>query len=223
VSAEPLLEPARPPAPVTVVVAHRRDADRQSLVRWLSADARFSPVAGTDDGAAAVAAVAVANPDVALIDIELAGSPGGLALIAALRDTHPSTAVVAVADADDDRAYGALGAGAVGCYLWSDPASPLTTVVAGAARGEGLLTPGWAGRLVDEVGWLSREPGPLPAPELSPTELEVVRRVASGASPAAIAALHGVTEHVVNVHAGIVITKVFRHHDDARRLGLTPT
>ncbi len=191
-------------------------------MRWLSADARFALVTETDDGGTAAEAVAEVNPDVALIDVELGGQPGGLALIAALRETHPATAVVAVADDDDDRAYGALGAGAVGCYLWSDPASPLTTVVAGAARGEGLLTPGWAGRLVDELGWLSREPGPLPAPELSPTELEVVRRVASGASPAAIAALHGVTEHVVNVHGAIVITKVFRHHDDARRLGVAP-
>ena len=75
---------------------------------------------------------------------------------------------------------------------------------------------------MDEVGWLNREPSPLRAPELTPTELEVVRRVASGASPAAIAALHGVTEHAVNVQAGIVLTKVFRHHDDTRRLGLAP-
>ena len=68
----------------------------------------------------------------------------------------------------------------------------------------------------------TRESSPLRAPELTPTELEVVRRVASGATAAAVAALHGVTEHVVNVHAGIVVTKVFRHHDDSRRLGLTP-
>ena len=125
-----------------------------------------------------------------------------------------------MADQDDDRAYAAVRAGALGCYLWSDPVSPVTAVVAGAARGEGAITPGWAGRLVDEVGWLNREPSPLRAPELSPTELEVVRRIASGASPAAIAALHGVTEHVVKVHAGIVVEKVFRHHDDTRRLGL---
>ena len=113
--------------------------------------------------------------------------------------------VVAVADADDDRAYAAVRAGAVGVYLWSDPVSPVTEVVAGVARGEGVLTPGWAGRLVDEVGWLNRESSPLRAPELTPTELEVVRRVASGATAAAVAALHGVTEHVVNVHAGIVV------------------
>ncbi len=93
-------------------------------------------------------------------------------------------------------------------------------MVAGAARNEGAIAPGWAGRLLDEVGALARDPSGLPAPVLSPTELEVLRRIASGATPAAIATLHGVTEHVVNVHAGIVVTKVFRHHDDTRRLGV---
>ena len=56
---------------------------------------------------------------------------------------------------------------------------------------------------------------------LTATELEV--RAAGrrrGRRRRAIAALHGVTEHVVNLHAGIVITKVFRHHDDTRRLGV---
>ena len=47
--------------------------------------------------------------------------------------------------------------------------------------------------------------------------------MASGASAAAIASLHGVTGHMVNVHAGTAATKVFRHHDELRRLGLSST
>ncbi len=219
-STDSIPELARPPQPVTVLVVHRRPADRESLIRWLSADDRFAATEGSEKTSEVLDAVAAVNPDVAMVDIDLEGPPSGMELIAAMRESHPGVRVVAVADQDDDRAYAAVRAGAVGCYLWSDPVSPVTAVVAGAARGEGALTPGWAGRLVDEVGWLNREPSPLRAPELTPTELEVVRRVASGASPAAIAALHGVTEHVVNLHAGIVIEKVFRHHDDTRRLGL---
>jgi DNA-binding NarL/FixJ family response regulator len=192
------------------------------MVRWLTTDGRFSVVARHDDGARLVEAVDHDHPDVVVVDVELSGAGGGLVVLAAVREAHPATALVAVTDQDDDQAYAALRAGARSCYLWSDPVTPLATAVAGAARGEGLLTPGWAGRLVDEVGWLGREAGPLRAPELTPTELEVLRRVASGATPSAIAALHGVTEHMVNVHAGTAATKVFRHHDDARRLGLSP-
>ncbi len=221
-SAESIPEPARPPEPLTVLVAHHRAADLESLIRWLSADDRFSVIEGPDQTAELVDLAARLHPDVAMIDIDLTGPPSGIEVIAELRESQPGTSVVAVADHDDDRAYAGVRAGAVGCYLWSDPVSPVTAVAAGAARGEGALTPGWAGRLVDEVGWLNREPSPLRAPELTPTELEVVRRVASGASPAAIATLHGVTQHVVNLHARIVIEKVFRHHDDTRRLGLTP-
>ncbi|HVN52060.1 MAG TPA: hypothetical protein VMT43_11530 [Acidimicrobiales bacterium] len=210
----------RPPRPITVVVTHHRDADRDSMLRWLSADDRFAVRSEVGDAGSVADAIALASPSVALVDIDLPGSAGGIGAIAELSELRPATRTVLVADEDDDRAYAGVAAGASGCYLWTSPLSPITTVVAGAARGEGALTPGWAGRLIDEMGWLSREPHGLRAPELTPTELEVVRRIASGATPAAIGALHGVTEHVVNVHAGIVLTKVFRHHDDTRRLGV---
>ena len=49
---------------------------------------------------------------------------------------------------------------------------------------------------------------------------EVLRRVASGATPAAIAELHGVTTHLVGLHAGVAVTKVRRHHDDLHQLDL---
>ncbi len=209
----------QPPQPITVVVAHRRENDRASMVRWLGVDDRFTIVAEAADAPTAVEAVTATNPGVALVDIELPGVGGGIQAIADLTEARPATRMVAVADRDDDQAYLALRAGAIGCYLWADPVSPIANVVSGAARGEGALTAGWAGRLVDEVGWLSREPGPVPAPNITPTELEVLRRVASGATPAAIASLHGVTEHVVNLHAGLVITKVHRHHADTQRLG----
>ena len=91
-------------------------------------------------------------------------------------------------------------------------------MAAGVARGESPLTAGWAGRIIDEVRWLAREPGLVPAPELTPTELEVLRRIAAGATPAAIAELHGVTVHLVGLHAGVAVTKVRRHHDDRHQL-----
>jgi DNA-binding NarL/FixJ family response regulator len=210
----------QPPRPLTVVLGHHRDADRESLARWLSADGRFDVQAQTTDADATVDAVAAISPSIALIDIDLPGAAGGIGAIAALSEIRPATRTVLITDEDDDRSYAGVAAGAAGCYLWTAPSSPVTNVAAGVARGEGALTPGWAGRLIDEMGWLNREPNGLRAPELSATELEVVRRIASGATPAAIAALHGVTEHVVNVHAGIVLTKVFRHHDDTRRLGV---
>jgi DNA-binding NarL/FixJ family response regulator len=222
--------PPSPPEPITVVVAHRREADRSSLAHWLGADARYRVVAEAGDAATARTAIRDAVPAVALIDVDLddgpetaaadtpAGASGGLALMAEIRDTLPAVHLVAIADEDDAHAYAALGAGAVGCYLWSDPARPVTAVVAGVARGEGVLTPGWATRLVDEIDAMDATDGPVPPPELTPTEREVLRRVSSGATAAAVATLHDVTEHAVNLYAGSVITKVQRHQDDVRRL-----
>jgi DNA-binding NarL/FixJ family response regulator len=212
------VEVAVPPTPVTVVVAHHDDEARAQLARWLDTDPRIRVVAQVADAAALVDAAMVEIPDVAVVDLDLPDDP--IAAMVQLGEARPATRLLLVADDDDDRSYAAVAAGVVGCYLMPAPIAPLTAAVVGAARGEGSLTPGWAGRLIDEVGWLSREPKGLRPPELSPTELEVVRRVSSGATPAAIASLHAVTEHVVNLNAGSVLTKVFRHHDDLRRLGL---
>lgn len=210
---------AQPPEPIGVVVAHHDPHDRATLTRWLRADGRFDVRGELDDPDDAVAAVDDLLPDVVFVDLALVGSTtDGVGAIAAIREANPAVRIVAVTLDDDDQAYAALAAGAMACYLWEDPASTAADMAAGAARGEGSLTQGWAGRILDEVRWMAREPGPVPAPELTPTEQEVLRRVAAGAAPAAIAELHGVTEHLVNVHAGITITKVFRHHDDVRQL-----
>jgi DNA-binding NarL/FixJ family response regulator len=233
--------PAQPPEPVTVVVAHGRDADRATLVRWLATDGRFTVMGETGDAGSAVDLIVTHAPDVAFVDIDLpagacpAAGDGptatdgptamptiedGLAALAAARRDRPAVRLVAVADQDDDRAYEALAAGATALYLWTDPAASAADVAAGVVRGEAPMTAGWAGRIIDEVRWLGREPGAIPAPELTPTELEVLRRLASGALPAAIGQLHDVTMHLVGLHAGIAVTKVWRHHDDLHQLEL---
>jgi len=221
----------RPPDPVTIVVADGRADRRAVMVRWLQVDGRFSVVGEAEDAGTAVEVLAATVPDVAFIDIDLpSGSfqPDGSASatpvadgVGALAIAHrlrPAVRLVAVAVDDDDRAYAALAAGAMGLYLWDDPVATAVDVAAGVARGEAPLTVGWAGRIIDEVRWLAREPGLVPAPELTPTELEVLRRVAAGATPAAIAELHGVTVHLVGLHAGVAVTKVRRHHDDLHQL-----
>jgi len=210
----------QPPEPIGIVIVHVDDDERSTLGRWLRADGRFDVLGEVADADAAVTAVLDLLPDVVFVDLAATGThvADGVGAIAAIRQEAPAVRTVAVTTEDDDQAYAALAAGAMGCYLWADPTATAADMAAGAARGEGALTPGWAGRILDEARWLSREPGLVPAPELSPTELEVLRRVAAGASPAAIAELHGVTVHLVNVHAGVAITKVWRHHDDARQL-----
>jgi len=213
----------QPPEPIGVVVAHADDGERGTLVRWLQADGRFDLLGEAVDGDTMVAAVLELLPDVVFVDLALTSGPSGevpdgVSAIAVIREHAPAVRTVAVTPEDDDQAYAALAAGAMACYLWDDPGATAADMAAGAARGEGSLTPGWAGRILDEVRWLAREPGLVPAPELSPTEQEVLRRIKSGATPAAIAELHGVTVHLVNVHAGVAITKVWRHHDDAQQL-----
>jgi DNA-binding NarL/FixJ family response regulator len=230
---EPATDPTipAPPDQVTVVVAHADAGRRDQLARWLESDGRFAVLGRAGDAGEATALIVTAVPDLAFVDIDL--PPGswkptrdapaptvadGVASIALLTERRPSVRLIAVTDRDDDRAYAAMLAGAIGCYQWDAPVGSATELAAGVARGEGALTAGWAGRILDEIRWLGREPGPVPAPELTPTELEVLRRTSKGATATAVAELHGVTTHLVDVNAATAIIKVWRHHDDVRRL-----
>jgi DNA-binding NarL/FixJ family response regulator len=213
----------QPPEPVTIVVADGDPGRRATLVRWLNNDGRFDVVGQADDATSAVETIVTTAPDVAFVDIDLpsgADVTDGIAALAIAHRRRPAVRLVAVAVDDDDRAYAALAAGAMGLYIWNDPVATAVDVAAGVVRGESPLTVGWAGRIIDEVRWLAREPGLVPAPELTPTELEVLRRIAAGATSAAIAELHGVTVHLVGLHAGVAVTKVRRHHDDVLQLEL---
>ena len=87
-------------------------------------------------------------------------------------------------------------------------------------RRESLPTPEWAKRIIELYQEMaaSDDDRIIPAPSLTPTEQEVLNRIASGAPPDSIAELHGVTSHLVRLHAGYAIIKLYRAIADERQL-----
>ncbi|MFH1969842.1 MAG: response regulator transcription factor [Verrucomicrobiota bacterium] len=166
------------------------------------------------DGRGAIECVARAAPDVVLMDLQMPVLDG----VAATRDIrahHPNTQVIVLTTFDDDEyVFEALRAGAVG-YLLKDAASDqLAEAIRCAARGESLLQPSVAAKVVAEFTRLADAPQARARANqaliepLSDRELEILRLVAAGASNKEIAATLVIAEGTVKNHVTNILGKL---------------
>lgn len=216
-----MTEPSATPVPArtTVVLAIAGDRRRAEAATILEGAPDLDLAATTADGADAIARIGAVVPDVAIIDIDLP-TPDGLAVCAEVAERFPVVRTVLVSPADDERCYEGVAAGAVGCRFASELRSQLLVTARRTAWGESTIPRGWATRLLADAAApsASAQSHAVPPPALSATEREVLSRIASGATPEAIAALHQVPVRVVNLHAAYAVAKFRQMHRDRRHL-----
>ncbi|MBM3180981.1 MAG: response regulator transcription factor [Chloroflexi bacterium] len=167
-----------------------------------------------NNGREAIECVARTAPDVVLMDMQMPVLDG----VAATRDIrarHPNTQVIVLTTFDDDEhVFEGLRAGAIG-YLLKDVASDrLAEAIRCAARGESLLQPSVAAKVVAEFSRLADVPHARARANqaliepLSDRELEILRLVATGASNKEIAATLVITEGTVKNHVTNILGKL---------------
>jgi DNA-binding NarL/FixJ family response regulator len=124
----------------------------------------------------------------------------------------PATKVLAIAAADDERLYTTIASGASSALTFDQADDTLIDAINRLARGESLLPPRAAQRLLNDIdAWSSRSSDPLyPPPTLTSTEREVLRRLGEGDGPDTIASDFNVTSHLVNLHTGFAVSKLHR-------------
>jgi DNA-binding NarL/FixJ family response regulator len=212
-------EPARAGVSYRVVFAHADDPQRTERVQAVASQDDLVVVGEAPDGERAAGMVEELVPEVVVVDLDLPGLPV-VELVRELNHRLPAVRVAVRGD-DDDAAYECVRVGAAAAVSAEVAPQELPEIIRRVVRGESLLSPGCAQRLSDELEALVADPSRLVArtPQLTPTEREVLRRLASGATPHEIAVRHEVTPRMVNLHAGLAVAKLQRAHHQHRQLG----
>jgi DNA-binding NarL/FixJ family response regulator len=201
-----------PSRPVRVLLVDDQALFREALATLLTVHDDVEVVGEAGNGAEALRAAAESSPDVVLMDLRMP-LLDGVAATRRLRIEQPEVRVIALTTFDDDEdVFAALRAGAVG-YLLKDVSSVrLVEAVLAAARGESVLQPSVAAKVVARFAQLpDDDPRPRPQPlvvPLSERELEVVRLLADGRSNREIAAALFLAEGTVKNYVTNVLAKL---------------
>jgi DNA-binding NarL/FixJ family response regulator len=198
-------------APVRVLLVDDQALFREALATLLDVRDDVEVVGEAADGDEALRGVAALSPDVVLMDLRMPVLDG-IAATRRLRAERPDVRVIALTTFDDDEdVFAALRAGAVG-YLLKDVSSQrLVEAIGAAARGESVLQPSVAAKVVARFAQLPDEAVPRPQPlvvPLSDRELDVVRLLAEGRNNREIAAALFLAEGTVKNHVTNVLAKL---------------
>ncbi|MEV5107622.1 response regulator [Streptomyces massasporeus] len=194
---------------IRVVVADDQELVRSGFAMILDVQPDIEVVAEAGDGAEAVDAVRRHAPDVALLDIRMPRVDGIEACRAISAAGDCRTVMLTTFDSDE-YVYEALHAGASGFLLKDVRRDDLVHAVRVVARGDSLLAPSVARRLVEQYTRPAARPR-RPDPRLdvlTARERETLLLLARGLSNAEIAAELVVSDHTVKTHVGNVLAKL---------------
>ncbi|TWF79122.1 LuxR family two component transcriptional regulator [Pseudonocardia hierapolitana] len=197
---------------VRVLLVDDQALFREALATLLAVHEGVEVVGEAGDGDEALRKAAELAPDVVLMDLRMPVLDG-IGATRRLRVEQPDVRVIALTTFDDDEdVFAALRAGAVGYLLKDVSSARLVEAVHAAARGESVLQPSVAAKVVARFAQLpDAAPEPRPQPlvvPLSDRELDVLRLLADGRSNREIAAALFLAEGTVKNHVTNVLAKL---------------
>jgi len=191
---------------ITVLIVDDHAVVRRGLRAFLESEGDIEVVGEAADGAAALDQVQIEPPDVVLMDLVMPGMDG-ITATRRIREVAPNSRVLVLTSfGEDDKIFPAIKAGATGYILKDTPAEDLGRAIRSVARGEFLLHPEIASKVLAEITGLGQEPSP-PA-NLTPREVEVLTLVARGDTNQQIAYELGISIKTVKSHVSNILSKL---------------
>ncbi|WNE96701.1 response regulator transcription factor [Streptomyces luomodiensis] len=182
-----------PSGPLRVLVVDDHTVMRAGVIALLASEPTIEIIGEAADGRQALELVARHTPDVALIDLRMPVLDG-VATTAEIVAHHPRTRVLILTTYDTDAEIErGVEAGAIGYLLKDTTREQLVDAIHAAARGETVLAPRVAEKLVARM----RQPVQVP---LTARETDVLNAVADGLTNAEIGQRLVIAEATVKTH-----------------------
>jgi DNA-binding NarL/FixJ family response regulator len=195
----------KPTPPIRVLLVDDHEIVREGVQAVLENDPRVTICGEASDGAAAVERARGLRPDVILLDLVMPG-PTPAETIRALKAACPTAQVLILTSfAAEDQVLDALQAGAVGYLLKDVVKTELMMAIQAAHEGKPWLHREVQRHLVARTQ-RPREAGPFES--LTPRELSVLERIASGRSNKEIGKELNLSEGTVKGYVSAVLSKL---------------
>jgi DNA-binding NarL/FixJ family response regulator len=197
---------------IRVLLVDDQTLFREGVATLLGMHEDIELVGQTADGEEAIHSVQRLRPDVILMDLRMPVM-GGLEATRRILAAAPAARVLVLTTfEEDDEVFAALRAGAAGYVLKASPSEKVVDAIRAVFRGESVLQPSVAAKVVAEFNRLAgredrRAAQPLADP-LSARELAVLQALTDGLSNKEIAARLGITEGTVKNHMTNVLGKL---------------
>jgi DNA-binding NarL/FixJ family response regulator len=189
---------------------------RVGIANILGREREFDVVGEAADGRAALEMAGITSPSIVLMDLSLP-APGGLETTQRIRREYPATAVVVMAqDEDEESLFASIKAGAAAFVIKDISPDDLIHVIRRVSQGEFLINdkvfskPAVASRVLKEFRELAvygQEAQPIFAP-LSPREVEILDNIAQGMTNKQVAYALSISEQTVKNHMSSILRKL---------------
>jgi DNA-binding NarL/FixJ family response regulator len=199
--------------PITVVLVDDEQLIRSALAQALAADG-LDLIGEATNAADAVKMVVDLRPDVVLMDLKLPESQG-VQTIEALGLLAPASRMLILTRSEENRVVEAIVAGASGYILKTAKPATIVAAVKATAAGESVISAQIAGKLlhrIRELGIPISSDGDNAASAiraaLTPRELEIFTRLASGKSNHEIADELSLSTNTISNHIASILAKL---------------
>jgi DNA-binding NarL/FixJ family response regulator len=199
---------------IRLLIADDHELFRRGLRMVLEDEDDIEVIGEAGDGEVAVELAREHAPDVVVMDVRMPGLTG-IEAARRVKEEEPGTKILmlTISDEEDDL-YEAIKAGANGYLLKEISIDEISHAVRSVHSGQSLISPSMASKLLDEFAAMIKkeeEKEEVPAPRLTPREMEVLEHVAQGMNNREIAKALFISENTVKNHVRNILEKLHLH------------
>jgi DNA-binding NarL/FixJ family response regulator len=188
-----------------VLIVDDHPVTRDGLKTAFGVSDEIDVVGEAASGEEAVRAVEEHTPDIVFMDVRMPGM-NGIEATRLIRERHPETRVI-LFTIDESRASlsEAIQAGVSGYLLKDAGVEELISAANAAMQGKAVIHPSLTQAFIEEVQLVDRPSGAAP---LSPREVEILQKIAYGATTKEVADQLGISFHTVKTHLERIFEKL---------------